>query len=185
LGVTETPDPSVVAAVRRMVDELAGRPDHLDLAHRLEALIELLVAGGQLSPGHRVWIEELHGERQLIKLAVGGPKRSLPSPDIDCASRIALCHGRCCALTVSLSREDLDEGRLRFDVHDPYVLRKDPDTGYCSYLGGDGCCAVYDDRPATCRAYDCRRDPRVWIDYDARIAAPLPPHLVPLGTWPT
>jgi hypothetical protein len=35
-----------------------------------------------------------------------------------------------------------------------------------------GACTVYAQRPGACRAYDCRHDPRVWIDFDARIPAP-------------
>jgi hypothetical protein len=31
---------------------------------------------------------------------------------------------------------------------------------------------VYAQRPGACRAYDCRHDPRVWIDFEARIPAP-------------
>jgi Fe-S-cluster containining protein len=36
----------------------------------------------------------------------------------------------------------------------------------------DGDCTIYERRPGACRAYDCRRDARVWIDFEARIPAP-------------
>ena len=176
--------PDLVANLEHMVADLAGRADHGDLAHRLEALIALLIDGGQLTEAHQVWLDALQGERSRVKLVPGGGKRAVISPDIDCAARMHLCKGRCCALTVTLSREDLDEGRLRWDVMDPYVLTKNPTTGYCANMARDGGCCVYEDRPSTCRTYDCRRDPRVWIDYDARLPAPLAPHLIALGEWP-
>jgi hypothetical protein len=31
---------------------------------------------------------------------------------------------------------------------------------------------VYEHRPAICRTYDCRKDPRIWIDFEKRIPAP-------------
>ena len=48
----------------------------------------------------------------------------------------------------------------------PYLLRHGPD-GRCAHLGPTGCDA-YAHRPATCRRYDCRDDPRVWTDYARR-----------------
>jgi hypothetical protein len=173
------PDPTVVAAIRHLVDDLRGRDDHGDLARRLEALIELLVLRGALLPEHRAWLAELTGDRTSVKLALGPPKRTVRGPDLDCAALLPLCRGRCCSFAVTLTREDLLEGRLRFDVHDPYALPRDPDTGYCSYLGRDGRCGCYDDRPVTCRDYDCRNDPRVWLDFANRVPAPLAEHLIP------
>lgn len=183
-GVADPLAPYVLASLERLVADLAGRKDHGDLAHRLDGLIEILIHNGQLTEDHRAWLVALEGERSRIKLVPGGNKRAVPSPDVDCAALIPLCKGRCCALTVTLSREDLDEGRLRWDLHDPYVLPKDPATGYCANLRAGGGCCVYDDRPATCRSYDCRNDPRVWIDYARRIPAPLPAHLVAPDDWP-
>ena len=42
-----------------------------------------------------------------------------------------------------------------------------------------GACTAYDYRPSTCRTYDCREDRRVWIDFEARIPAPLPESIRP------
>ncbi|MEZ4399843.1 MAG: hypothetical protein R3B06_07480 [Kofleriaceae bacterium] len=172
-------DAGARAALRALADDLAAQPGHGDLAHRLEALIDLLVRNGQLLPEHQAWLAGLHGDRTLVKLTVGPPKRTLASPPVDCAALLPLCRGRCCGLVVTLTREDLVEGGLRWDVHDPYLLSKDPVSGYCVHMARDGGCGCYDARPGTCRVYDCRADPRVWVDYDARIPAPLAPHLVP------
>jgi Fe-S-cluster containining protein len=171
--------PDLVRAIEEMVDDLARHPYSADLAHRLEWVIDMLVARGHLTPGHRRLAARIKDASGVVRLATYPDKRAVVGPDIDCASRLHLCHGRCCSYAVSLSQEDLAEGRLAWDLHHPYALPKDPATGYCACLGGDGRCTVYADRPGTCRAYDCRGDPRVWIDFDARIPAPLPAHLHP------
>lgn len=176
--------PELAANLERMVADLAGRTDHGDLAHRLEALIDLLVLKGVLTEDHRAWITALQGERNHVKLAPGGDKHAIVSPDVDCAALLPLCKGRCCAFNVTLSRDDVVEGKLRWDLRDPYALPKHAGTGYCENMRPDGGCAAYHDRPATCRTYDCRRDPRVWLDYEQRLPAPMPAHLIPLGEWP-
>jgi Fe-S-cluster containining protein len=174
-------EPDLVATMEELVDGLARRPDP-DVAHRLEWLIDMLVLRGHLGPGHRRMIHRIKADAgsRRVRLATYPDKRAVVGADIDCASRMHLCQGRCCAMDVSLSREDLEEGRLRWDLHEPYVLAKNPDTGYCGCLDQAGACTVYADRPGTCRAYDCRSDPRVWIDFEQRVATPLPARLVPL-----
>jgi Fe-S-cluster containining protein len=42
--------------------------------------------------------------------------------------------------------------------------------GACTHREGHFC-SVYDNRPAVCRTYDCRRDKRIWSDYERRILA--------------
>jgi Fe-S-cluster containining protein len=72
---------------------------------------------------------------------------------------------------VSLSAQDVAERLLPFDIHEPYRLPRD-EQGRCTCMDAAGACTVYSHRPGACRAYDCRHDPRVWIDFDARIPAP-------------
>ena len=99
-------------------------------------------------------------------------KYQIEGADIDCAARIHLCQARCCSFTFPLSPQDLDEGGVRWDVEDPYMIRHDED-GYCSHLDrGTLGCTIHQRRPATCRQYDCRQDPRVWVDFEARVPAP-------------
>jgi hypothetical protein len=33
-------------------------------------------------------------------------------------------------------------------------------------------CTVHQNRPVPCRAYDCRKDHRIWSDFDQRIVSP-------------
>jgi Fe-S-cluster containining protein len=110
-----------------------------------------------------------------VTLDLGGDKYATASPDVPCAELIALCHGRCCTLSFALSTADLDEGVIRWDYGQPYLIRQRASDGYCVHSDPDSrACTVHRFRPRVCRTYDCRRDPRVWIDYERRIAAPMP-----------
>lgn len=88
-------------------------------------------------------------------------------PRIDCEARLSLCQARCCTLSFALSRQDVLEGLLRWDKRLPYRIAR-ADNGYCVH--NQRCvCEVYAQRPAPCRSYDCRQDPRIWIDFEQRI----------------
>ena len=99
-------------------------------------------------------------------------KYELPDVDIDCAARIPLCGARCCSFEVTLSAQDVAERSLPFEIDQPYMLPRDPVTRRCVCMDGDGACTVYEKRPGACRAYDCRGDARVWVDFEGRIPAP-------------
>jgi Fe-S-cluster containining protein len=165
---------------------LAGdAPAAADVRARLDVLIDLLVARGALTEGHRRLLAKAGagaaaGETKRVRLRVFVDKYALPDTGIDCDARLHLCHGRCCALAVELSRQDIEEKKLRWTIEEPYVLPRGADAR-CTYQdGATGGCAAYEHRPAACRIYDCRQDQRVWIDFDQRIPAPLPPGLPPL-----
>jgi Fe-S-cluster containining protein len=94
--------------------------------------------------------------------------------EIDCASRIHLCHARCCTFKFFLTKQDLDEGIARWDYGNPYWIRQ-ADDGYCMHSDPQTrACTVWAQRPHTCRKYDCRNDKRVWLDFDKMIPAPMP-----------
>jgi Fe-S-cluster containining protein len=113
-----------------------------------------------------------------IVLAEVADKHQVASAEVDCAARMHLCHGRCCGFDVALSRQDLEEDRLRFRIDRPYWLAQG-DDGYCVYQARDsGGCGVHARRPAACRSYSCRDDPRVWIDFERMIPAPMPTGMV-------
>ena len=167
----------------KLADDLAGRKDSSDLAHRFEWLIDMLILRGHLKPGHRRLVAKVRGDRSRVFLSMFKDKRSMTSAPIDCGSLMHLCKARCCSMAATLSAEDLAEGILRWDIYEPYRLPRDNRTGYCRYLRADGSCCTYESRPGTCRDYDCREDTRVWIDWEAKIPAPLMPQLIPLGEW--
>jgi hypothetical protein len=155
-----------------LAETVAARDDHADVAAKLEWLIDALILRGQLPASFRRLAAKVNGQgdRSVVRLATFRDKYAIESPDIDCAARIPLCGARCCSFEVSLSAQDVAEGGIPFDLHRPYALPRD--NGRCACMTDDRGCTIYERRPGACRAYDCRRDARVWIDFEARIPAP-------------
>ena len=163
--------PDLVAELTELVDAVAVRADHADLARRLEWLIDALILRGQLPASFRQMAAKIRGDRSTVRLAMFRDKYVVESAAIDCAARIPLCGARCCSFEVTLSAQDVAERVLPFDIMEPYRLPRDA-NGRCACMNDEGACTVYEQRPGACRAYDCRHDPRVWLDFDARIPAP-------------
>lgn len=92
--------------------------------------------------------------------------------EIDCENRLALCHAACCKLRFALSVSDVEAGKVKWTLGQPYMIRQGAD-GYCHHLDrvSQGC-SIYADRPFVCRAYDCRNDKRIWEDFENRIVNP-------------
>ncbi|HTJ47378.1 MAG TPA: YkgJ family cysteine cluster protein [Kofleriaceae bacterium] len=110
-----------------------------------------------------------------VALDVVANKYDEPGADIPCAELVHLCKARCCSFTFSLSTQDLDEGVIRWDYGQPYLIRQRASDGYCVHHDPDGRgCTVHAYRPRICRVYDCRDDARIWTDYEQRIPAELP-----------
>jgi hypothetical protein len=164
----------LVAELTQLAETLAARDDHADIAARLEWLIDVLVLRGQLPASLGALAAKVRGQgdRSVVRLAIFRDKYAVQSHEIDCASRIPLCGARCCSFDVSLSSQDVAERVVPFDILKPYMLPRD--NGRCVCMNDDGACTIYDQRPGACRAYDCRHDPRVWIDFEGRIPAPRP-----------
>jgi hypothetical protein len=88
---------------------------------------------------------------------------------IDCASRVSICRAACCRLDLALSRQDLEEGIIKWDLGRPYLIARNSDD-YCRHLDRYTCrCAVWQHRPIPCRGYDCRRGERIWLDFENSI----------------
>jgi hypothetical protein len=104
---------------------------------------------------------------------------------VDCENRVHLCHATCCRLPFALSHQDVREGIVHWDLGQPYLIDQGPD-GYCTHLQGDpanhgAChCTIYANRPLPCRAYDCRNDDRIWVDFEKGIVNPL----IERADWP-
>lgn len=163
--------PDLVTELEALVETLGARADHADTARRLEWLIDALIIRGQLPPAFRKMAAKIRGDRSTVRLAVFRDKYAVASADIDCAARISLCGAKCCTFEVTLSAQDVAERKLPFDMSQPYALPKRAD-GKCACMDPAGACSVYEHRPGACRAYDCRNDRRVWLDFDARVPAP-------------
>jgi Fe-S-cluster containining protein len=175
-------DPELEEQVRMLVDRIdeleatQAREDELvALNKQASHLAQMLVARGAIAPDDQL-VGRLRRARSrpLVKLVVVDDKRAMKSAtDLDCGALMHLCHGRCCTKKVALSPEDLAEGKLEWDLREPYLLAKAAD-GYCKYQDEKtGFCGVYEHRPAVCRVYDCRNDPTIWLDFDQKIPAPF------------
>ncbi len=171
--------PELVGILEGLIDDAARYPSNRDVVRRLEWLIENLVARGFLSRTNVGLIHRIKGEASVVRLAVHQDRRAVRSTERDCASLLHLCKGRCCALDVKLSAEEVRSQDLPWDLERPYLLQKNPAHGYCACHDDAGHCTVYDHRPGTCRAYDCADDPRIWSDWDRKIPAPMHWSLVP------
>jgi hypothetical protein len=92
--------------------------------------------------------------------------------DVDCPSLIPICKGRCCTFAFCLSRQDLDEGIVRWDYGNPYWIKQGED-GHCTHSDPKTrLCTIHEHRPFICRKFDCRKDERIWLDFEKKIPAP-------------
>jgi Fe-S-cluster containining protein len=169
----------LVEELRAFAGTLLNRSDYDDVARKFEWLLDALVMRGQLPPSFAKVATKIRGERSTVRLTMVSDKRTKEVPDIDCAARLHLCEARCCRFDVSLSAQDVAEG-IPWVIEEPYMLPRDPYTKKCVCMDEAGACTIYEKRPASCRVYNCRGDKRVWIDFDARIPAPMPPRITPI-----
>lgn len=87
---------------------------------------------------------------------------------VDCERRMPICHAACCRLHWALSRQDMAEGLVRWDLGDPFMNRREESDGYCHHLDRDtGFCSIRENRPLVCRTYTCETDSRIWKDFAA------------------
>jgi Fe-S-cluster containining protein len=156
----------------------------LESASFLYALIELLMKKGLLTEGELNAQKVEVAQRLVEKFRELGMGAVFQDPEhdkytfsenevtIDCENRLPLCKAACCRLTFALSRQDIEEGIVKWDFGRPYMIAHDAD-GYCRHLDRQGCrCTVYANRPVPCRAYDCRKDKRIWADFENRVINP-------------
>lgn len=159
---------------------MQSKHDIVDISSRLYALIEELVACGQLDLRNfeerrrRLWDKEQERVKQRAHVQVADNIDKYKIDEIarvDCASRLGICKARCCMFTFPLSFQDVDERIVQWDYSVPYQVRKRED-GFCVHHDQKTChCMVYNNRPAICRTYDCRNDERIWFDFENRILA--------------
>ncbi len=113
------------------------------------------------------------GQGTRVALDLGDvDKYTVESPSPPCDELIPICKARCCRMSFSLSTQDLDEGVVRFDYGQPYLIKQRQSDGYCVHSGPiTRSCGVHAQRPRVCRTFDCRDDARIWADYEKRIPA--------------
>jgi hypothetical protein len=103
--------------------------------------------------------------------------------EIDCENRLFLCHAACCRFRFALTVRDVEEGNVKWNLGQPYMIRQV--DGYCFHFDREHQhCGIYEKRPFVCRAYDCRKDKRIWQDFENRIISPEIENLVTRLTAP-
>lgn len=179
-GLSEDDKGKVVNEITSLAEAISAfRPssddEQLELQHlgqRFEALVTLLQWANVLGPEHLRFMQKLRPAvaNRRVRLKVLADKRAVASPqDLDCLALAPICKMRCCKeLDIELSEQDLADG-LRWQLEAPYLLARGDDG--CVYLGAAGC-GCYEQRPGTCRSYDCRGDSRIWLDFENKIPAP-------------
>lgn len=156
------------------------RNEHDD-AVLLRALVEVLIAKGLVSLNEldrrRAMVDpSLTEERSagyvLPTLHPTSTRGPAPTQSMNCAERHAECASACCSMfNVYLNAEEVQSGRFRWDLAEPYRLLRQPD-GACVYLDRETRhCAIWDQRPAVCREYTCASDQRVWRDFPGHIVS--------------
>lgn len=155
----------------------------LEVASFAYAAIELLAEQGLLQ------VEELDARKQAVagrlveKFADQGMGVVYQNPEhekygfagevrIDCENRLHLCKAACCRLRFALSKQDVEEGIVKWDFARPYLIARGPD-GYCQHVDRNTLgCSIHAHRPVPCRAFDCRKDERIWADFERKIINP-------------
>jgi len=105
-----------------------------------------------------------------IALRVDDPDADdTPEVLVDCNARMHVCQAVCCKLKFPLSTEEVDSGKVKWDIGHPYIIRQES-SGSCTHNDtSSGGCGIYADRPAVCRRYSCAGDTRIWTDFDQMV----------------
>lgn len=150
--------------------------EHDKLAAHVYALTEVLIASGALklraldqrkADDAKAMADEAtsrwDGARVLDDTR---DKYTVTPAPVDCASRVSVCKAACCRLSFYLSKQDLGEHTVRWDVARPYHIARRAD-GWCVHCDpATRACGVHERRPLVCRRYDCREDGRIWQDFE-------------------
>lgn len=151
---------------------LAGRINESESF--LYALIDQLVQKGILQPDALTAAVQEVRKELLDKQEVAHPGLALRVDEagadefipVNCAERWPVCQAVCCKLDFALSAEEVEEGKVKWDMGRPYFIRHEK-HGFCTHLNTETkACGVYHDRPAVCKKYSCARDTRIWSDFD-------------------
>ena len=155
----------------------------LEASAFLYGLIELLAERGLVS------IEELDARKKVVAERLSAQLREngigvmlqdeeedkyafQKEAKIDCENRVEYCHAACCRLRFALSKQDIFEGVVKWELGRPYLIAQDKD-GYCTHFERGACrCTIREHRPVPCRGYDCSKDKRIWVDFEKKIVNP-------------
>ncbi|HBE18008.1 MAG TPA: hypothetical protein DEG17_17400 [Cyanobacteria bacterium UBA11149] len=102
-----------------------------------------------------------------IALRIDGDEK--PESDfvpVNCPERLHICKAICCSLTFALSPEEIESGKTKWDLGQPYYIRQEA-NGCCTHIDPETKgCKIYQDRPRVCRKYSCAKDERIWNNFE-------------------
>jgi Fe-S-cluster containining protein len=112
---------------------------------------EMEAKGETIGPGVALRVDEEKGDSVV---------------PVNCAERIHICKAVCCRLQFALSAEEVESGKVKWDLGRPYHIRQES-TGYCTHNDPEKrACRIYHDRPTVCRRYSCAKDERIWKNFE-------------------
>ena len=89
-----------------------------------------------------------------------------PAVPVNCAERMHICKAICCKLHFALSQEEIESGKVKWDLGQPYYIRQET-NGFCTHNNRPTAgCSIYPDRPHICQTYSCANDERIWKDFE-------------------
>jgi Fe-S-cluster containining protein len=104
-----------------------------------------------------------------VAVRVDGEQDAEAFIPVNCDVRMPICKAVCCKLSFALSIEEIEAGKLKWELGKPYQIRHQS-NGYCCHIdNNDKHCHVYENRPSVCRKYSCAKDERIWTDFDNMI----------------
>jgi len=171
-------DATRVALARVAADLSVTQNNELEQTIIVQCMLQVLIQKGFIRPAE---LDAVYG--QIREHLVAIRQQQLQGPivipddividaalDLDCKAHYAACGAACCtSFHVFLTPEEARSGRYVWDLRAPYKLLTD-DHGTCVYFDHDTLgCSIWSERPKACRSFDCRKEPRVWQDYPARI----------------
>ena len=176
-------DPTLSRGLMFLHQQIGDRlNEQRELTAHVYALTEALIGAGVINlrdlerrkqRTHKEMMQEMttHWEGAQV-LTDNTDKYAVNAVQIDCGSRLDLCKAACCRLHFKLSKQDLREGIVRWDVGKPYAIAQSQD-GWCTHCSSEHRgCMVHEHRPLVCRQYNCRTDKRIWVDFENRIPNP-------------
>jgi Fe-S-cluster containining protein len=150
---------------------------NLEATSFLYALIELLNEKGLLTIKELDERKKQVAERLIRRFTETGIGLMYQEPEydkytfeheaqIDCQDRLHICKAICCKIPFALSRQDVEEGIVRWDFGRPYLIAHDSD-GYCVHLNRETYkCTVHENRPVPCRGFSCKDNEKwpLWLN---------------------
>ncbi|SET51966.1 Putative zinc-or iron-chelating domain-containing protein [Nitrosomonas marina] len=144
----------------------------------LYGLIDFLIEKGIVEPDGlkqavNVVRQEQFTRRENLSLGVAiqveADAQNSQSVQIDCQERLPVCKAVCCKLHFALTVEEIETGKIKWELGQPYYNRQH-ENGYCHKNNpADRCCDIYSERPTVCRNYNCAQDKRIWLDFEKQI----------------